>query len=335
MATLHASRFERKAADASERPIVQPAAMIASHMGRREWAILAALGLIWGSAFLFIKVAVASFNPLTYVWLRLIFAAGALVIILRLSGRSLRLPLAVWGAVGLLALLNNVVPFLLFGWGQRHIASGLAAILQATTPIFGVVAAHFLTADEKVTPRRLAGVVIGFAGVALMIGPQLSGDGGTHLTAQLACLFASVLYALAGIFARRFKALGVAPMQLAAAQFVAGALLLAPVAIAFGDPLTALPSSLAAWGSVLVLALACSALAYVLFFRLIELAGATNSLLVTLLVPPVAILLGALLLGEQFGGGQIGGLALIALGLAAIDGRLLSYLRRRPLQPAT
>lgn len=310
-----------------------PAAPIradAPRLGRTEWILLGALGLIWGSAFLLIKVAVASFDPFTYVWLRLSFAAAALVIILRLNGRRLALPLAVWAAVGLLALLNNVVPFLLFGWGQRHIASGLAAILQATTPIFGVLAAHFLTADERITPARLIGVVIGFAGVATMIGPQIVGDGGNRLTAQLACLLASLLYALAGIFARRFKALGVAPMELAAAQFVAGAILLAPVALAFGQSLTALPTSIAAWGAVLVLALFCSAFAYVLFFRLIETAGATNSMLVTLLVPPIAIVLGALVFGEQFGLAQIGGLLLIAAGLAAIDGRLLKTWTARP-----
>ena len=334
MATIPAPNFDRKIADATALSSRQDAAMIVKPMGRTEWLLLAALGLIWGSAFLFIKVAVAHFDPLTYVWLRLSIAAGALVLILRLSGRPLKLPLAVWAAVGLLALLNNVIPFLLFGWGQRHIASGLAAILQATTPIFGVVAAHFLTADEKVTPRRLAGVLVGFAGVALMIGPQLRGDGGNHLLAQIACLVASVLYALAGIFARRFKALGVAPMQLAAAQFVAGAVMLAPVALALGDPITALPTSFAAWGSVAMLALVCSALAYVLFFRLLERAGATNSLLVTLLVPPVAILLGALLLGETFGAAQIGGLALIGGGLAVIDGRLFSRLARPSLRPA-
>ena len=331
MATIPAPNFDRKIADAPAPPPRQAAPMFRTQMGRTEWALLLALGLIWGSAFLFIKIAVAHFDPLTYVWLRLSLAAGALTLLLRLTGRSLRLPLAVWAAVGLLALLNNVIPFILFGWGQRHIASGLAAILQATTPIFGVVAAHFLTADEKVTPRRLAGVVVGFAGVALMIGPQLSGDGGSHLTAQLACLVASVLYALSGIFARRFRALGVAPMQLAAAQFVAGAVMLTPVALALGDPITALPTSLAAWGSVAILAIVCSALAYVLFFRLLERAGATNSLLVTLLVPPVAILLGALLLGETFGAAQIGGLLLIGAGLAVIDGRLLS--RLSPLRP--
>ena len=303
-------------------------------MGRVEWAMLALLALVWGSAFLFIKVAVQSFHPLTYVWFRLAIAAMALTIALRLFGRPLSLPWRVWAAVALLALLNNVVPFVLFGWGQLHIASGLAAILQATTPIFGVIAAHLMTTDERFTAPRLAGVVIGFGGVAMMIGPQLAGDGGNHLLAQLACLFASGLYALAGIFARRFKAMGVEPTELAAGQFVAGAVMLAPVALLFGQPLGDLPHSLEAWGSVAVLALVCSAFAYIVFFRLIERAGATNSLLVTLLVPPVAIIVGALVLGEQLGANQFAGLLLIAAGLAAIDGRLLSALRRRPL-PAT
>lgn len=326
------SQFDRTLREAAAQPIAHAAPMTrtAPTMGRAEWALLAALALIWGSAFLFIKVAVGSFDPITYVWIRLTLAALALLAILKINGRSLKLPLAVWGAVGLLALLNNVVPFLLFGWSQQHIASGLAAILQATTPIFAVVAAHFLTIDEKVSPARLAGVAIGFAGVATMIGPQLSGDGGSHLLGQFACLAASFLYALAGIFARRFKALGVSPLELAAAQFVAGAVMLAPVAIAFGPSLWSLPTSLAAWGAVAVLALICSAFAYVLFFRLIERAGATNSMLVTLLVPPIAILLGALLLGETFGVAQIGGLAMIGLGLAVIDGRLVSPLRRSP-----
>lgn len=306
---------------------VAPTPAAAQAMGRTEWLMLGVLALIWGSAFVFIKVAVENFAPVTYVWLRLVIAAMALIGITHLAGHKLRFPPVVWAAVGLLALLNNVVPFLLFGWSQQHIASGLAAILQSTTPIFGVLAAHIATSDEKLTRARLAGVLIGFVGVATMIGPQIVGDGGDHLLAQIACLFASLLYALAGIFARRFKAMGVNPMQLAAAQFIAGAFMLTPVALTFGQTFASLPTSLAAWGSVLALALACSAVAYVIFFRLIERAGATNSLLVTLLVPPVAIVVGALVFGEHLGAGQIGGLALIGVGLAVIDGRLLKRLR--------
>jgi drug/metabolite transporter (DMT)-like permease len=231
--------------------------------------------------------------------------------------------------VAVLALLNNVIPFILFGWSQRHIASGLAAILQATTPIFGVLAAHLLTRDERLTPARLVGVLVGFAGVATMIGPQLISDGGFPLLAQLACLFASFLYALAGIHARRFKALGVGPLDLAAAQFVIGAIMLTPVALLVDQPWNGLSSSLAGWGAVAVLALICSAGAYIVFFRLIERAGATNSLLVTLLVPPVAIVVGAIAFGETLGLNQLGGLMLIGAGLAVIDGRMLRTARAR------
>lgn len=308
-------------------PLPATAPAVVRHMGRNEWLMLGVLALIWGSAFVFIKVAVANFVPVTYVWLRLVIAAMALIGITRLAGHSLRFPPVVWAAVGLLALLNNVVPFLLYGWSQQHIASGLAAILQSTTPIFGVLAAHIATSDEKLTRAKLAGVLIGFVGVAAMIGPQIVGDGGDHLLAQIACLFASLLYALAGVFARRFKAMGVNPMQLAAAQFIAGAFMLTPVALTFGQKFATLPTSWAAWGAVLALALACSAVAYVIFFKLIERAGATNSLLVTLLVPPVAIVIGAAVFGEHLGAAQLGGLTLIGVGLSVIDGRLWKRLR--------
>ena len=314
--------------DPGDRPLPQPT-VPAPQMGRTEWTILLVLALVWGSAFVFIKIAVTSFAPATYVWLRIAMAAAALMVVLRLRGKTLSLSLALWAPVALLALINNVVPFLLFGWGQRHIASGLAAILQATTPIFGVIAAHFLTSDERITPARLGGVIVGFAGVAVMIGPQLVGNGGNHLLAQLACLFASFLYALAGIHARRFKALGVGPLELAAAQFVAGAVMLLPVMLLVDRPWLGLPTALEAWGAVAVLALVCSAFAYILFFRLIERAGATNSLLVTLLVPPVAILVGALVFQESLGANQLAGLLLIGVGLAVIDGRATTLLRPR------
>ncbi|MFC7536396.1 DMT family transporter [Sphingomonas sp. GCM10030256] len=322
---------ERPAADTALAPA--KASVVAPQMGRTEWAMLLGLALVWGCAFMFIKVAVASFPPVTYVWLRIAMAALTALVILKVSGKRLPLSFSLWASVGVLALLNNVIPFLLFGWGQKHIASGLAAILQATTPIFGVVAAHFLTADERITSARLGGVLVGFAGVSIMIGPQLAGDGGNQLVAQLACLLASLLYALAGIHARRFKRLGVGPLELTTAQFIAGTAILTPVALLVDRPWLGLPTAFAAWGAVAVLAVVCSALAYVIFFRLIERAGATNSLLVTLLVPPVALVAGALAFGERFGASQIAGLFLIGAGLAAIDGRLLAAVRRYRASP--
>src|SRR6185369_12430405 len=144
---------------------------------------------------------------------RLTIAAAAMWFYLYVRGQKLGLPRQVWVSILLLALLNNVLPFTLFGWGQTHIASGLASILNATTPIWGVIVAHVFTHDERMTPRKIAGVLLGFGGVALMIGPDLLGSIGNNVIAQLACVTAALLYALAGVWARRFKRLGVSPMS--------------------------------------------------------------------------------------------------------------------------
>ena len=305
--------------------------MIRSVMNRADWGILIALALIWGAAFLFIGLAVREVPPLTYVWVRLTIAAAALWLFLRWQGKARPLPRQAWLAIAILALFNNVVPFILFGWGQTQIASGLAAILNATTPIWGVVVAHLYTSDERMTGPKLAGVLIGFAGVAMMIGPAflVSFDGGA--LAQLACLAAALCYAFAGVWARRFKAMGVPPTSVASGQLTAGAAVMLPIALLVDQPWLQPVPSLAATGSILALALVCTSFAYVLYFKLIDSAGATNALLVTLLVPPVAILLGAALLGERLTGGQFTGLAFIALGLAVIDGRVFRAVRKKAL----
>jgi len=158
MATRTSSLFERKPRDARPEPPAYVPSMINQEMTGREWGILLFLAVIWGGAFLFIGVAVRHVEPLTYVWLRLTIAAGAMWLFLKLRGGRLGLPRKVWGSILLLALLNNVLPFTLFGWGQTHIASGLASILNATTPIWGVLVAHHFTQDERMTPRKIAGV---------------------------------------------------------------------------------------------------------------------------------------------------------------------------------
>jgi drug/metabolite transporter (DMT)-like permease len=308
--------------------------MIRTVMDKSDWAILVTLALIWGGAFVFIGVAVRHVDPLTYVWLRLTIAAAAMWLFLKVSGQSLGLPRGVWGSILLLALLNNALPFTLFGWGQTHIASGLAAILNATTPIWGVIVAHVLTQDERMNPRKIAGVLLGFGGVAVMLGPTLLADIGTDALAQLACVTASLLYALAAVWARRFKRMGLSPMSVTTGQLTAGAAMMLPVALLVDQPWTQPFPPLAAWGAIVALALFCTAFGYVLYFRLIDSAGATNALLVTLLVPPVAILLGALLLNESLAPQDFAGLGLIALGLAAIDGRLLRVFQARPPQAA-
>jgi drug/metabolite transporter (DMT)-like permease len=326
--------FGRKARDADAAALAYRGSMIRSVMNRADWAILLALAVIWGGAFFFISVAVREVPPFTYVWLRLSFAALALWAYVWWRGGGSGLPGWAWRSILLLALINNVIPFLLFGWGQTHIASGLASILNATTPIWGVVVAHFYTSDERMTPRKIAGVLLGFGGVALMLGPDLLRSIGSDGLAQLACLVASLSYALAGVWARRFKKQGISPLAVSTGQLSAGALLMLPLALIVDQPWLRPPPSAGALSAIVALAVVCSALGYVLYFRLIDSAGATNALLVTLLVPPVAILLGWLFLSEVIEPRDFAGLGLIAIGLAAIDGRLISALGRlRPAPP--
>jgi drug/metabolite transporter (DMT)-like permease len=305
-------------------------AMQQEQMSGRDWAILLLLSVLWGGSFFFIEIAVGSIRPLTLVLLRVALASAVLLIFLRLRGERLprgREPLV---AFALIALINNALPFALLAWAQTRIDSGLASILNATTPIWGVVVAHRFTSDEKATPAKVAGVLLGFGGVAAMIGPTMLLDAGGELAAQLACVAAALSYALAGVYGRRFKRWGISPIHVSAGQLGAATLILLPFVLALEPPWLASPPTLPAVGAVVALALLSTTFAYVLYFRLIESAGATNALLVTLLVPVTAILLGSLLLGEVLEPRHFAGMALIAAGLAAIDGRLLRVLRPSP-----
>ena len=285
MKPIEPSEFERNCADASGAPDVYETPVIRSQMNRSDWLILLGLAVIWGGAFFFIGVAVRHVQPLTYVWLRLTFAAGAMWAYLAWTRQGLGLPKSAWGSIILLALLNNALPFTLFGWGQTHIASGLASILNATTPIWGVIVAHFLTHDERMNPRKIAGVLLGFGGVATMIGPSLLSSLGSGAMAQLACVTASLSYALAAVWARRFRAQGISPLSVTTGQLTAGAVMMLPLSMVVDRPWTQALPPLTAVGAILALALLCTAFGYVLYFRLIATSGATNALLVTLLVP--------------------------------------------------
>jgi drug/metabolite transporter (DMT)-like permease len=334
MKPIEAKAFERKAAEAADEGSTYLPPVIRSQMNRNDWMILGVLALTWGGAFFFIGVAVRHVPPLTYVWLRLTIAAAGMWLYLTFKGQRLGLPRQVWASIIVLAVLNNALPFALFGWSQTHIASGLASILNATTPIWGVVVAHFLTRDERMSPRKVAGVLLGFGGVATMIGPSLLTSLGTSAMAQLACVTASLSYALAAVWARRFRRIGVSPLSVTTGQLTAGAVIMLPLSLIVDHPWQLAMPPLSAWGAIVALALLCTAFGYVLYFRLIDRAGATNALLVTLMVPPTAILLGALFLNETLAPQDFLGLGLIALGLAAIDGRLLSVLGARRPPPA-
>ena len=298
-------------------------------MGAKEWAMLLILSVLWGGSFFFIGVAVKELPPLTIMMLRVGCAALTLHLVIRVMGQWMPRDPKVWLAFCGMGLLNNVIPQTLIVWGQTQIPSGLASILNATTPLFGVLVAHFFTVDEKMTGRKLAGVIVGFVGVAIMVGPEALSGLGSNIWAQLAILLASVFYGISGVYGRRFKQLGVAPMMTATGQLTASTLMLTPLALAVDHSWALAQPSLAAWSAIAGLALLSTALAYLIFFRILASSGATNLLLVTFLIPISAVLLGFLFLGEQLQAKHLIGMACIGAGLAAIDGRLLARFRRQ------
>lgn len=300
-------------------------------MTTQEWAMLMVLSVLWGGSFLFVGILVKVWPPLTIVTARVGLAALALWIIVRASGLTVPRSPKVWLAFLGMGILNNVIPFCLIVWGQTRIPGGLAAIFNATTPLFGVLIAHVLTSDEKLTLNRLVGVLVGLAGVVVMIGPAVFDHAGGDAFGELAVMLAAVSYAFAGIFGRRFKAMGLPPLLPAAGQVTASALLLLPVTLLLDRPWTLPVPGLDTIAALLGLALLSTAVGYVLFFRILATAGATNLMLVTILIPPSAIVLSAIVLGDQVAPRHLMGMVLIGMGLLAIDGRVWRSLRRAAL----
>jgi len=304
-------------------------AAVQKTMTASDWALLAVLSVVWGGSFLFNGVAVRELPPVTIVALRVTTAALALLLTLRIIGLSLPRGRQVWAAFLGMSVLNNVIPFTLIVWGQSHIASGLASILNATTPLFTVIVAHYLTDDERLTGKRLAGVVVGFVGVAVMIGAAALASLDASILAQLAVLGAALSYALSGVFGRRFKTMGIPPLATAAGQVTVSSVILLPAALIVDQPWTLAMPSTGAVLSLAALGLVTTAFAYLIFFRLLARAGATNVGLVTFLIPVSAVLLGVLVLGETLAVRHIVGMALIGAGLILIDGRLIAGLNAR------
>jgi drug/metabolite transporter (DMT)-like permease len=307
---------------------MQPAA---TRMSARTWGLLALLGMIWGGSFFFARVAVAYVPPATLVLLRVGIAALALH--LYIAGRSgiyatLR---ARWRSFLVLGLINNAVPHMLIFLGQTEIGAGLAAILNATTPIFTVIIANRMTTDEKLSSEKIAGCLIGLLGTAVLIGPRalapFTGDSGPPLWAVVLPVLAAVSYGLAATYGKRFR--GTAPPVIAAGQLTASTLIMLPVALTLDSPWQLPLPPLTAILAVLALALVSTAYGYILFFRIMAAAGATNTSLVTLLVPPIAILAGMLFLGERLTLFGVLGMVLVLFGLVVLDGRILARFTRR------
>lgn len=290
-------------------------------MTSNEWLLLIILAIIWGGSFFFVGVAVEALPPLTIVSLRVSLAALSLLSIVYFTGASMPTDLKVWVAFIFMSILNNVIPFSLIVWGQTHIASSLASILNATTPMFTIIAAHFLTKDERMTNNKIIGVLIGFAGVVIMLGLESLKGLDESVFAQLAVLGAAISYSLAGIYGRRFSLLGINPVVTATGQVLSSSLILIPLALFYDKPFALPIPGVEVWFAILGLALISTAFAYILYFRILSTAGATNLLLVTLLIPVSATLLGTVILGEQLELKHILGLGLISIGLLIIDGR--------------
>lgn len=296
-------------------------------MTLRDWALLFLLSILWGGSFFFAAVAIRELPPLTVVALRTGIAALVLIAVLRLRDEPLPFAKGAVAAFCVMGLLNNLLPFSLLFWAQTTIPSGLASILNATTPIFSIVVAHVLLADERLAMNKAVGILFGFLGVVVLLGGDVLKGADIATLGMLACLGAAVAYGFAGVYGRRFKAMALSATQVAFGQLAATTVMMLPIVALIDKPWDLAPPSWPVVASVLALAIVSTALAYVIFFRILASAGAVNVALVTLLVPVSAILLGSLILDEELALRHYAGMAVIGLGLLAIDGRLAGRLR--------
>ena len=301
-------------------------------LGAAEWALLVLHSMLWGSAFFFVDVAKADLPVFTINALRLVPAVVILLAVVTLKGLSLRPLLPNWRAFLLLAVFNNALPFILIIHAQATVTGGLAAVFIATTPMFSLIIASLITGDERITANKVAGIGLGVCGVAVLTGGSIS-DGG--LLAKLALVMAALCYALAGAFTRTLR--GSPPMVIATGQMLTSLLISAPLALSIDQPWTLAAPNPAAIAAVLASGVFGSALAAICYFTLIGRAGATNALLVTLLIPLTPITLGAAVLGQRLAANELTGALVIAASLLLIDGRVLTrlHLRRPNKRPGT
>jgi drug/metabolite transporter (DMT)-like permease len=296
-------------------------------MSTADWGIIMLLSLLWGGAFFMIELGLRGFPPNTLVFLRMALAVPPMLLILKVMGHRLPGDVKSWRQLFILGAINAAFPFILFFWGQTRIDSGLASILNATTPLWGVVTAHFLTSNEKATPARVVGVLLGLAGIVVMVGTDALGGISGSVLAQLACLAATLLYALAAVYGRTLSQSTMTPLVVATGQVITAAIIMFPVMLLVDQPWALPVAGWDAWAGAIGLAIPSTAIAYVFYFRLIDTAGASNAMLVAFIMPVIAVILGVVALGETVELKEAAGAVLIALGLLAIDGRLMPRFR--------
>ena len=296
-------------------------------MNLKEWLQLILLSILWGGSFFFVGIAVKALPPFNIVTLRVGIAALILWPVMLLLNTKLDFSIKVWRTFVIMGLLNNVLPFSLIVWGQTQITSGLASILNATTPLFTVIIAGIFLNDEKITWYRIVGVILGFIGVAILLGFEILKNLNMATIAQLLIILAAIFYGFAGVYGRRFKKMGIAPLFTATGQLTASSLIMLPLAIMQDDFTGIWPMEQGTVFSIVGLAAFSTSLAYLIYFQILSSAGATNLLLVTFLIPVSAILLGYFFLQEILMPNHFVGMFVIGLGLVAMDGRFLWVLK--------
>ena len=297
-----------------------------------SWGLLGLLSLLWGGSFFFYKILVGALPPFTVVFGRVGLAAVALNLLLIVRRDPMPASPRLWARFLVLGVFNCAFPFCCFAWSELRLSSGLAAILNATTPIFAVLVASVIPTGERMTLARAAAVGFGFLGVIVLVGRDLfaastPAGGFIALLSELACLCAALSYAGGGFYGRVFSEM--APLKVATGQVTTAALVMAPLCLVFDRPWTLPAPTAAVWAALGGISLISTAAAYMLFFRILKRVGASNLLLVTFLVPISALSLGAIALGERLAPSAFIGMALIGLSLAAIDGRPLRWVKRR------
>ncbi|KNG95553.1 DMT family transporter [Pseudaestuariivita atlantica] len=290
----------------------------------RAWAELLTLGLLWGGSFFAIRIALDEIGPMTVVLHRTGWAMLVLWVVVLLRGLPVPRSPRIWAAFLVMGCLNNVIPFSLMAWGQLHIESGLTSIFNAATAIFGVLLAALFFADERLTLRKGVGVALGFAGVCVAIGIEALMQFDIRSAAQIAVLAGALSYGFASVWGR--ARLGALPPMVSAAGMLTGSTLLMIPLVLLTEGVPPLVMEARTWGAIAYFSLAATALAYLIYWRVLAMAGSGNLMLVTLVIPPIAILLGAWGLGETLLPQAYAGFALLALGLVVIDGRLLRRL---------
>jgi len=298
-------------------------------MTGRLWLLILLMSALWGGGFMFIKFALTGFAPFSVVAGRVGVAALALGLIVAVGRQRLPRQAKVWRAFFIMGALNNLIPWMMVAWAQTQIPSSMAAILNAPTPLLTAVMAHLLTDDEKLTPQRFTGVLAGMLGVALVVGPGVLSGMDSAVLAQVTCLSATVSYAASAVYGRVFRSMDVTPVVAAFGQQLMVAAVIIPLALVVDQPWARPAPGAGAIAAVLALGVIATALPYIIFYRVLAEAGATNLMLVNLLIPGWAVALGAMVLGERLPPTAFLGMAMVGLGLAVIDGRLFPAIWRR------